>query len=370
MNRTSIESMIRVLLPGSVVCLFAVLPLAVAQERSSEQFGTASRVTISVIRESEIPARDAGTLQSLMCAEGAEVSKGTILAVLENDEQTLAVEAASLAAKIAKMRAEDESPLLAATTQVKEIEAGREATEVALKIAQTAAKGNSQVAIATAETKLRQLELDRALNSRQSFKGSISESHIDRLKTSVAKGQLEIKQAEDDLKVVRMKPELEQATLKKTDQEIKRYQSVIAQERRNIDVAKIGQQVRDNELAMATLRLEQRNIRAPFDGFIMKVNHQVGEWVEPGTPIARIIDVKTLRAEGFLPAAKADKSLEGREVVISVKSGERTIRLPGKVVFVSLEADPQNQQVRFYAEFANKDLAVRPGMTGSLQIKR
>lgn len=351
-------------------CSFVLFCATTASVSAQEQAISVPRVTISVIRESEIPARDAGTLQSLECSEGAEVSAGTIVAVLENNEQTLAVEAARLAAQIAAMRAEDELPLLAAMTQVKEIEADRVATEVALKIAQTAAKGDSLVSIATAETRLRQLELDRALKSQESFKGSISESQIDRLKTSVAKGQLEIEQAKDDLKVVRMRPELEQATLNKKDQEIKRFESVIAQERRNIEVAKIGQEVRANELQMASLKLEQRNIRAPFDGFIMKLDRQVGEWVEPGTPIARIIDVRSLRAEGFLPAAQAAKSLQGRDVLISVNSGSRVIELAGKVVFVSLEVDPQNQQVRFFAEFVNKDLAVRPGMTGSLHIKR
>lgn len=328
------------------------------------------QVTISLAREAELPARDAGTLFAIEVIEGQAVSTNDVIAVLENEEQLLQLQASKLNLQIASLKAEDELPVLSAKAQLREAQSEKTVKEVALKIAEAVALSDSAVGIATAEVELRKHELERAVAARSSFKGSISEAQIDRLKTSVAKGQLEIKQAQEALAVQRMKPAAEKASLNQKLEEIARYNTVLQQEQKNQLIAGVNNQLQVNAVEMAQLQLEQRNIRAPFDGVIAKIEKQAGEWVVPGAPVARIIDLKRLRAEGFLSASDGSVALVGKGVRIVVSSGGTDIALLGKVTFVSQEIDPVNQQVRFWAEFDNSELQVLPGMIASLEIQK
>ncbi|MEO2019758.1 MAG: HlyD family efflux transporter periplasmic adaptor subunit [Fuerstiella sp.] len=256
-----------------------------------------------------------------------------------------------------------------ATAQLKETISSRRVKEVALKIAETEAETDIPVQIATADTKLRQLELQRAQNAKDSFDGSISESQIDRLKTALRKGELEILQAQTNHRINQLKPDAERAAIEQKSEEIVRYQTLVEQEQKNLMVAGINQQVHGNDVALAELALEHRNIRAPFDGVIVKVERHVGEWVEPGAPVGRVIDLKTLRAEGFLQAQQASGNLVGRSVTIELKFVREPVQLQGTVTFVSPEVDPVNQQVRFWAEFTNADMLALPGMNASMVIE-
>ncbi|MCP4505105.1 MAG: hypothetical protein GY826_01760, partial [Fuerstiella sp.] len=129
---------------------------------ASEQPIHVPLVTISLVRESEIPARDAGTLEEVAFAEGQSVTKGQIVAVLENQQQRLKLKAEELNFDVAQLRAADDLPMQTANAQLKETVSSRRVKEVALKIAETEAETDFPVQVATADTKLRQLELDRA----------------------------------------------------------------------------------------------------------------------------------------------------------------------------------------------------------------
>ena len=213
------------------------------------------------------------------------------------------------------------------------------------------------------------MELVRAEDARKSFKGSISKSQIDRLKTSVEKGELEIRAAQNDHDVKQMKPDAERAALAQKEDEIRRFQALVKQGEKSLVVAQVSKEIRVNEVAVAELNLERRNLRAPFDGVIVEVNTSAGEWVEPGTTVARIVDLKTLRAEGFLPLQQASRDLVGRSVSLRMSNGSSAEGITGRVVFVSPEVDPVNQQVRFHAEFDNSKGNVLPGMNGTLTIE-
>lgn len=347
-----------------MVSLFGQLQHLFAQDRTIH----VSQVTISLLREAELPARDAGTIASIEYSEGKSVRKGEIVAVLENNEQTLQLKASELASKVATIKAEDELPLKTASAQLRESQSSKTVKEVSLKIAEAEAASESAVGIAVAETQLRQHELERAENAKSSFSPSISKSQIERLKTNVEKGQLEIQQAKEALAIQKMKPEAEQAALNQKLEEISRYQTLLEQEQKSLQIAQFNDLLQKNAVEMARLKLEHRNIRAPFDGHIAKVERHVGEWVEPGSAVARIIDLNTLKAEGFLSAEQGADNLDGRDVRISVSSGGKVYEVKGKVSFLSREVDPINQQVRFWAEFDNSVVKLRPGMTGSLQI--
>ena len=356
-----------------VSALTAVLCVSLATSASSlladEQPVFVSKVTVSLVREAKISARDAGLLSKIQATEGIAVKAGELIAVLDNDQQQLDVKAARLNLKVAQMNADDTTAVETANAQLQEARSGKVVKEIALKISETESKSDVPVQIAKAETQLRQLELVRAEDARKSFKGSISKSQIDRLKTSVEKGELEIRAAQNDHDVKQMKPDAERAALAQKEDEIRRFQALVKQGEKSLVVAQVSKEIRVNEVAVAELNLERRNLRAPFDGVIVEVNTSAGEWVEPGTTVARIVDLKTLRAEGFLPLQQASRDLVGRSVSLRMSNGSSAEGITGRVVFVSPEVDPVNQQVRFHAEFDNSKGNVLPGMNGTLTIE-
>lgn len=327
------------------------------------------QVTMGIVREAKIPAADSGTIAKMIAVRGQTLKKGDLIATLENRQQILNLEAAQLNLRVATVRAEDRSAIETATAQLQEARSGRRVKEIALQIAETEAESDALVQIASAQTRLLQLELSRAQGARQSFRGSISESQIDRLQTSVEKGELEIRQAQEDQTVRKLKPQAEQAAVQQKDDEIRRYQSLVTQGEKDLQVAELTRDVRANDVKAAEWNLERRNIRAPFDGVVVDLSFEAGEWIEQGTVMARIISLSTLSAEGRLPVAQAVSVDVGRPVTINIVSGKKTKPIKGRVTFVSPEVDPVSQKVRFRAEFDNSDAALLPGMKGSLTIE-
>lgn len=328
-----------------------------------------SPVTISLMRQAEIPCQNAGVLSEVYVREGDAVQRGDVVAVMENEQQQLMLSTARLSHQVAQIQVGDEAAVEAARAQLREAEAGQRVREAALKIAQLEAQSDAAVRVSQAETQLRKMELDRASQARSSFEGSISESQLDRLKTAVLKGELETEKAQSDLKSLQLRPAAEQAAIDQQMEEIRRCQALLRQEEKNQQIAKLQVDLRRDEVRIAELQLDTRSVRAAFDGTIVEVHHQPGEWVEPGTPIARMIDLKTLRAEGFLSSAVARRIHSEAPVRILLSDAEGDVWLAGKITFISPEVDPVNQQVRFWAEFDNTEHKALPGMSASLLIQ-
>lgn len=326
------------------------------------------RASVTLSRHSNVAAKESGVLRRVHCKEGSEVKRDSPLFQLDDQRQQLLVEASALNLKISELMAADQLAVKAAEAQLEAARAEIKAKEVALQIAETEAESRSAVQIAEAEKLLKQQELDRAQKARDSFKGSISAAQLDRLQTAVRKGTLEIQRAKDDIGLKAMKPDAERADLQQLKQQAARFQTLIQQEQQTLQVAQATSDVRRNELRIAQLNQKRRQGLAPYDGLVVKVEKQVGEWVEAGTPIARIIDLTTLRAEGFLQINQASQSLVGREAVVKVRSGKRMLRIPARITFVSPEVDPVNQQCNVWAEFDNSKFQINPGLPATIEV--
>lgn len=201
--------------------------------------------------------------------------------------------------------------------------------------AQAAAKTNNQIRIRYAEKALEvaEAELERSNESIAQFAKSVSQSQMDVEQLTVEKLKLEREQAEHEL-----------------------------------ELARFDLQLTHNQLEAAKLRLEQHRIIAPFAGTVVLVRGRLGEWVEVGAPVLRLVATDRLRAEGFLPAQEASTDLVGSEVTLQVASGSDDIRVSGVLRFVSPELEPVTRQVRVWAEIPNNDYRLRPGQQGSMRI--
>ncbi len=111
----------------------------------------------------------------------------------------------------------------------------------------------------------------------------------------------------------------------------------IEKELEEIKIAMMTSKSKGAELQAAKISLAKRTFKAPFDGVIVKVFRQVGEWVAPGEPVFRIARVDRLRVTANLDASTyAHSDVDGRPVTVEVSLPRgRKVPVEGKIVSVS-----------------------------------
>lgn len=205
--------------------------------------------------------------------------------------------------------------------------------ETELQVAKAVAENNVQIRYAAKANEMAKAELARSEESIRKFPRSISESQLDVERLNVEKSALEQEQATHEKKI-----ESQQVQLKA------------------------------REVEAAKLQVARRQIISPLDGVVVQVFAQQGEWLQPGDQTVRVVDVSTLKAEGFLSASLATRSLQGATVTVTTTNNEQTAI--GKLVYVSPEVDPISRQVRVWAEIVNSDLKLRPGQRVKMIINK
>jgi macrolide-specific efflux system membrane fusion protein len=257
-------------------------------------------VLLTPIEELEVPAQEAGVLSRVTVSEGALVRPSELLAQIDDRD-----------AALEKSRA-----------------------EIELQSAQRNAKNDIKVQVAKKAAEVAAAELQRALDSRERYPKSVSETEVDRLRLSAERAALELEQAKYDY-----------------------------------ETAQLALRVSENQLQQAERRIERRRIVAPATGRVVQIFRRQGEWVEPGQPVVRMLRIDQLKAVGFLDAATLAEDPTGRPVVFrTTLPGEDAAEFSGKITFVHSEVHPVNGQVDFWAEIENPDLKLRPGLQGTLTI--
>ena len=205
-----------------------------------------------------------------------------------------------------------------------------------LELAQAEQKANNQINIeyAVKAIEVAEAELRRSQESIEQFAKSISQSQLDVERLTIEKLTLEKQQAEHELAL-----------------------------------DKFGLQLKQTELEAAQAVLEKHRVRAPFAGAVVLVRGRVGEWVEIGAPVLRLVAVDKLRAEGFLAVEQASAKLVGKRVTFTSTIGDDTTEANGELRFVSPEMDPVTRQVRVWAVLDNTTGALRSGQQGTMTIE-
>lgn len=259
-------------------------------------------VQVTLIKQVVVPAEEAGVLDSAMVKEGDLVKEGDVLARISDAEAQLERRKAQLEMDIAELRSKN---------------------DVNIRYA----KKSSEVMAA---------ELKRSEEAIAQVKTAVSKTELDRQRLAVQKTDLEIEQAQMDLK----------------EQDL-------------------NYQLKANEYALATRAVERREIRSPISGKIVEVSKQRGEWVEPGNQVFRIVEIDRLRVKGYVNINQLLGISEGRPVTLFIDvPGRARMEFPGKLVFISPEVNEVNgEQVEIWAEVENKNLTLRPGMHGTLVIQ-
>ncbi len=116
------------------------------------------------------------------------------------------------------------------------------------------------------------------------------------------------------------------------------------------------------QLDLARARVEERFIRAPFDGRITRVDAGPGETLATTEPLVQLVNLRELETELHLPAAMYPQLRPG--LTAALQAGPPVDRpLHAVLTFVDPVIDPATQTVRCLFVIDNRDHTLPAGFT-------
>jgi len=138
--------------------------------------------------------------------------------------------------------------------------------------------------------------------------------------------------------------------------------------------------LREAELELAQIELDDHEVRAPYDGTIVELFHRTGDWVDPEQPVLRLLRMDRLKVETFLDSQRVAPHLAlGLPVVITISMAGGQTRLfdDCHIDYVCPELEPSGEY-RIWVEVANvrhsgrqetrPQWLLRPGMTAQMKV--
>jgi HlyD family secretion protein len=152
-------------------------------------------------------------------------------------------------------------------------------------------------------------------------------------------------------------------------------QAVLGTEKTTHDreIAKYDYYAKKAEVEAADLAIQQRILKAPFDGVVEELFRRQGEWVNPGDPILYLLRLDTMEVEaGVDPAQYDPHELQGCDVTVEVQLARgRKENVRGRITMVSAMIGLQNK-FRVRAEVPNRQehgsWLLRGGMRARMTI--
>ena len=116
-------------------------------------------------------------------------------------------------------------------------------------------------------------------------------------------------------------------------------------------------------------RVERTTIRAPFAGVVESREVEIGSLVSPGTPVARLVELDTLRIQAGVPERYAPDVDVGDPVTVTfdVFGGDR---FDGRLTFAGSVVNPRNRTFPVEVTLPNPGRRIKPEMVANLSLAR
>lgn len=120
-------------------------------------------------------------------------------------------------------------------------------------------------------------------------------------------------------------------------------------------------------IARTNAVIVEKLVRAPFAGQLGIRQVNLGQYLNPGNPIATLTDLDTMYVDFTLPEQASAKLKIGQEIDLTVDAyPSRTF--VGKLTTVEPQIDPQTRAIKVEATIPNPDHALRPGMFANARV--
>jgi multidrug efflux pump subunit AcrA (membrane-fusion protein) len=326
---------------------------------------------VRLIDQANIPSEAAGVLRRVLVREGATVATGEVLGELDIEEAELTLERARLELKAAEQLAASSAATRQAETAVEESQSDLERARVEQSISRKRAQSELTLQLARAVLPVAEGEFERAVNARRTQREAVSQSEFEQLKLAVDKARIEVRQAELEREINQLVSTARDHEVTGLRASVNRRQAALDLAREEHSQAQIVTKLRSNAVASAEREVRRRQLRSPLSGILVRREIQPGEWVAPGIPVFRVVNLDRLRVETFFPLAQSTSLEVGTEVEFLHPEGAADRRGPrGTIEFISPEVDPVTSQVLVWAVFDNTrdGIRLRPGQRGALRV--
>ena len=123
------------------------------------------------------------------------------------------------------------------------------------------------------------------------------------------------------------------------------------------------------DLRVAQHDLDQTRITSPLSGVLQSVEAEVGEYLSPGEPVARVVDLSRIEVPVRLPASAAGTVARGDAVELR-PDGPSSAVWRGEVVRIAPEADEARRTVTVFVEIDQTERGDQPDDAPVLQPGR
>jgi len=121
---------------------------------------------------------------------------------------------------------------------------------------------------------------------------------------------------------------------------------------------------------LAKVRLERAEIFAPIEGVLNDLLIEKGEFVQPGDPIAEIVDIEKVKVVTLVPELDVHFLKIGDDAGVAVTVRGRRSTLRGKVTYISSLADERTRATRVEITLDNKGRNLRSGQIVRVALVR
>jgi membrane fusion protein (multidrug efflux system) len=122
------------------------------------------------------------------------------------------------------------------------------------------------------------------------------------------------------------------------------------------------------QLKRAQRALRDTRIRAPFAGSVAQRFVEVGTWITPGQPVARVVDLSRMKADFGIPQQRTPELSVGMtaKLIVDLYPG---VEFPAQVYRVGVVADPASGQFPVEVSVSQSSAhPLRPGMAVRLNL--
>ncbi|WP_176329762.1 efflux RND transporter periplasmic adaptor subunit [Thioflexithrix psekupsensis] len=134
-----------------------------------------------------------------------------------------------------------------------------------------------------------------------------------------------------------------------------------------VDEARTAMQLRQIQLKAAQLAVEERQIIAPFSGYIGFSSLNIGDRVSPNTAIASLDDRKKLNIRFSLPESFAIHLQLGQNITLF--SWRDNAPIQAEISEIDSQIDSRTRHLLIQAQFDNEPDHYRPGMSFRIQAE-
>lgn len=134
----------------------------------------------------------------------------------------------------------------------------------------------------------------------------------------------------------------------------------------NVDTTAAALSSAKANVAKAQATLDLKRLVAPFSGVIGISRVDIGQFMAPGTVVATLQNVDTMRVDFSVPEQELKNLSMGQEVHIGASASDYAFK--GKIVGIDPKIDPASRLVSVQAQVDNSDKSLVPGQFVQVRV--